>query len=91
MNIFLSHKWKDKPIAYRLKEVYPANSIFYDSWSIKPGDGIIDKMNEGLKKAGYFFFFISVNSLQSEMVKLEWQNAFIRKTMLESYDFLDYY
>lgn len=48
--IFLSHNWKDKdviePIAVRLKEVYGEENIFYDSWSIKPGENIIGKMNE---------------------------------------------
>ena len=50
--IFISHTAKDKtivePIALRLAQVYGQNNVFYDSWSIQPGDGIIDKMNEGL-------------------------------------------
>lgn len=77
--IFLSHNYKDKPIvepiANLLSEVFGRDSVFYDSWSIQPGDGIIEKMNEGLEKFKYFFFFISKNSLSSNMVKLEWQNA----------------
>lgn len=83
MNIFLSHNHMDKPIvesiAFRLKEIYGEESVFYDSWSIKPGEGIIDKMNEGLEKADFFFFFISRNSIHSDMVKLEWQNALMLK------------
>lgn len=79
MYIFLSHNFKDKDIvehiALKLKSIYGQNNIFYDSWSIQPGEGIIDKMNEGLNNMDYFFFFISRNSLQSNMVKLEWQNA----------------
>ncbi len=77
--IFLSHNYKDKSIveqfALNLKNVYGQDRVFYDSWSIQPGDGIIDKMNEGLHNCRYFIFFISQNSLSSEMVKLEWQNA----------------
>lgn len=80
--IFISHTAKDKaivePIALRLAEVYGQNNIFYDSWSIQPGDGIIDKMNEGLTDCKFFFFFVSKNSLQSKMVKLEWQNAILK-------------
>ena len=76
---FLSHNFKDKDIvehiALKLKSIYGQNNIFYDSWSIQPGEGIIDKMNEGLNNMDYFFFFVSRNSLQSNMVKLEWQNA----------------
>lgn len=48
--IFISHTAKDKtivePIALRLAQVYGQNNVFYDSWPIQPGDGIIDKMNE---------------------------------------------
>lgn len=54
--IFLSHNSKDKtivePFANRLAEVFGMNNVFYDSWSIQPGDGIIDKMEEGLKRWG---------------------------------------
>ena len=80
--IFLSHNSKDKPIveqvALKLKEIYGQNNVFYDSWSIQPGDGIVNKMNEGLNNCKYFFFFISKNSLNSNMVKLEWQNALFK-------------
>ena len=82
--IFLSHNYKDKhivePIAIKLAEVFGMDKVFYDSWSIQPGEGIIDKMNYGLEKCEYFFFFVSKNSLQSEMVKLEWQNALYKTT-----------
>lgn len=77
--IFLSHNWKDKdivePIALRLRETFGQENIFYDSWSIQPGEGIIDKMNEGLSKCKIFLFFVSKNSLQSKMVNLEWHSA----------------
>ena len=61
--IFLSHNYKDKdvvgPIAVSLANRYGKENVFYDSWSIKPGDGIINEMNNGLEKCKYFFFFIS--------------------------------
>lgn len=82
--IFISHNSKDKeivePIAVKLGEIYGRENVFYDSWSIQPGDGIIDKMNDGLFTCDYFFFFVSKNSLQSKMVKLEWQNALLKAT-----------
>ena len=82
--IFLSLNYKDKsivePIAVTLSKVFGINSVFYDSWSMQPGEGIIDKMNEGLEKCEYFFFFVSKNSLASNMVKLEWQNALYKAT-----------
>lgn len=82
--IFLSHNYNDKaivePIAVKLASIYGQENVFYDSWSIQPGDGIIDKMNSGLFECDYFFFFVSKNSLQSNMVKLEWQNALLKAT-----------
>ncbi|MBR1416494.1 MAG: toll/interleukin-1 receptor domain-containing protein [Bacilli bacterium] len=82
--IFLSHNYKDKdivePIALKLKEIYGQENIFYDSWSIKPGENIIGKMNEGITKCKWFFFFISKNSLNSNMVDLEWQSALYKAT-----------
>jgi len=82
--IFLSHNYKDKPVveqfAGRLKTAVGQDNVFYDSWSIQPGDGIVDKMNEGILNCKIFFFFVSANSLASGMVKLEWQNALIKAT-----------
>jgi hypothetical protein len=82
MKIYLAHNHNDKdvvePIAIQLRERYGEDSVFYDSWSIQPGDGIIDKMNEGLEKASVVFFFASKNSLSSQMVKVEWENAFFK-------------
>jgi hypothetical protein len=77
--IFLSHNHNDKPIveavAVRLSSIFGQDKVFYDSWSIQPGDGIIDQMNKGLEAPEFVFFFVSSNSLSSGMVRLEWQNA----------------
>lgn len=82
--IFLSHTHADKlivnTIAQRLAQIFDKDKIFYDSWSIQPGDGIIDQMNTALEQCKYFFFFVSKQSLQSNMVKLEWQNALYKST-----------
>ena len=80
--IFISHNSNDKqivePIAIRLSKIYGQNNVFYDSWSIQPGDSIIGKMNQGLEEFTTFFYFISQNSLDSKMVLLEWQTALNR-------------
>lgn len=82
--IFLSHNHNDKPVvegvAVRLAEIFGQDQVFYDSWSIQPGDGIIDQMNKGLEAPEFVFFFVSANSLNSGMVKLEWQNAIYSAT-----------
>lgn len=80
--IFLSHNSNDKPIVRQIAEtlvnVYGREQVFYDEWSIQPGDSIIDKMNNGISECQYFFFFISENSLNSKMVELEWQSALMK-------------
>ncbi len=77
--IFLSHTHADKPVvepvAVQLGAIFGMQNVFYDSWSIQPGDGIIDKMNEGLEAPDFVFFFVSAASIASGMVKIEWQNA----------------
>lgn len=82
--IFLSHTNTDKPVvepvALRLREIFGQDNIFYDSWSIQPGDGIIDRMNEGLFAPDFVFVFFSKASLESGMVSLEWQNALYSST-----------
>lgn len=82
--IFISHTHADKPvveqIALRLRSIFGQDKVFYDSWSIQPGDGIIDRMNEALGDCQLFLFCVSKNSLQSRMVGLEWQNAILRAT-----------
>lgn len=86
--IFLSHTHRDKklvePIAEQMASVFGRKNVFYDSWSIQPGDGIIDKMNKALKGCKFFFFFVSKNSLQSKLVELEWQNAIYKATKSQS-------
>lgn len=82
--IFLSHTFADKPVvepvAIALREIYGEGKVFYDAWSIRPGDGIIDKMNAGLQSPDFVFFFVSEESLNSPMVGLEWQNALMKAT-----------
>jgi hypothetical protein len=82
--IFLSHNSKDKvlvePFALRLAQSFGQDDVFYDSWSIQPGEGIVDRMNKGLHASDLFFFFVSANSLGSKMVGLEWQNALMKAT-----------
>lgn len=82
--VFLSHNHADKPVveqvALRLAAAFGQSRIFYDSWSIQPGEGIIDRMSEALSRCGHFFFFVSANSLKSRMVSLEWQNALLKAT-----------
>ena len=80
--IFISYNHKDNSlvdmVAQRLNIEFGKDNIFYDAWSIQPGDSIIGKMNQGIEEFSTFFFFVSPNSLNSKMVSLEWQSALNR-------------
>lgn len=86
--IFLSYTHKDKEIidviAQKLSVVFGQDAIFFDAWSIQPGDSIVGKMEDGLRAFKFFFFFVSKNSLSSSIVKLEWQNALLKATKGEA-------
>lgn len=81
--IFLSHNKNDKPfvepIALALAEQYGEDKVFYDSWSIRPGDSILGRMEEGLKQCRYFFFFMTSDSVSSAYCQLEWQSMLTQK------------
>ena len=55
-----------EPIANHLADTFGRENVFYDSWSIQPGDDILDKMNEGLEKADIFFFFKNSDKVQAQ-------------------------
>lgn len=80
--IFISYNHNDEEIVdqivKRLDIEFGRKNIFYDKWSIQPGDSIIGKMNEGIEKADVFFYFLSSNSLKSKMVSREWQSALMQ-------------
>jgi hypothetical protein len=82
--IFLSLHTRDKaavePIAIKLSAVYGNEKVFYDGWTGHPCEGITGKNDQVLAKCEYFFFFVSKNSLGSDLVKLEWQNAIYKAT-----------
>ena len=68
--IFISYNHNDENlvdmVARRLELEFGRNNIFYDKWSMQPGDSIIGKMNEGLEKFTTFHYFLSPNSLTSK-------------------------
>ena len=89
--IFISYSHGEQElvqvIASRLSEIYGKEKIFYDEWSIQPGDWIIDEMNKVLIMCKFFFYFVSKKSVESKMVALEWQNALL-KSMREDVKFI---
>ena len=79
--IFLSHCSEDKPLidtlAQELLKIFPKEEIFYDAWSMKPGENFLEGMEKGLEDCESLFLFLSETSLQKPMVRLEWHSALI--------------
>ena len=86
--IFLSLNIRDKsevaPIAIKLSAVYGNEKVFYDGWTDQPCEGIIGKNDRVLEKCMFFFFFVSKNSLDTDLIKSEWQKAIYKATNNEA-------
>ena len=82
--IFLSYTHSDSdivdPVASVIGQHFGRDKVFFDKWSISPGDSIIGKMNEGLAKCSYFFLFMTKESLEKAFVSLEWHSALSQVT-----------
>ncbi len=69
-----------EPIACRFAEKWGEENVFYDSWSIRPGESIPGSINDFMTECNYFILFWSKNSSMSPMVEKEWATAFMRET-----------
>ncbi|WP_144605757.1 toll/interleukin-1 receptor domain-containing protein [Algoriphagus algorifonticola] len=84
-NIFLCHDFNDKEIVYKVnaelsRKMY---NVWFDKFSIKPGDSIFEKISEGLNKCDNGLLFISKSFLKNEgWVRFELQSL-INKQVYE--------
>jgi hypothetical protein len=73
MNVYISYSHHDKKyadlIAKLLKE--HGHKVWIDTWRLKAGDNLVEKINDGLKKAEALIVIVSNNSLGSEWVRYE--------------------
>lgn len=60
MSIFISYSHKDQPIVAHMAEIirtsFGQENVFFDQWSMQPGDSIIGAMNQGLADCNFFCF-----------------------------------
>ena len=74
-DVFLSHSLKDKvvvrDIAERLKK--DGLKVWFNEWSIKAGDNISQKIEEGLENSRVLVLCTSANAFGSEWNQLEGQ------------------
>lgn len=80
MGVFISHSSKDKPFVERLAKqlVQYRIGVWYDKWEMKPGDSLIDKIQNGLEDSSYLLVVLSKHFIESEWCRKE-QNAGLTK------------
>ena len=79
--VFLSHSSKDKPFVRQLAADLSANdvTVWLDEQMIRVGDSIVEKIGQGLATSDYFLIALSENSMGSEWVKRELNQALIHE------------
>lgn len=72
-DVFLSHNFRDKPWVREFYKLLNSQgiSVFFDEVSIKYGDDITNRIDEGLSSSSFILFVISRHSLASRWVALE--------------------
>jgi hypothetical protein len=89
-DVFLSHSSKDKAvvraIAERLKN--DGLKVWFDDWSIKPGDNIPHKIEEGLEHSRVLALCMSANAFGSDWAQLESHTFRFRDPLNEERRFL---
>ena len=89
-DVFLSYNHKDKQrvrrLANRLKEA--KLRVWFDDWSVKPGEIISLKVDEGLEHSRVLVLCISPNALASNWVALERSTAIHRDPSNEGRRFI---
>ncbi|TGK81553.1 toll/interleukin-1 receptor domain-containing protein [Leptospira noumeaensis] len=89
ISLFISHSKKDYDFAHRLALDLQKNNfqIWFDEWSIKIGENIVEKISDGLKKTDYIIVVLSKQAVQSKWVEKEWQTKYWNEVKKDEYRF----
>ncbi len=80
MGVFISYSSKDKSFVEKLSKELVENRIgvWLDKWEMKPGDSLIDKIQNGIDDSSYLLVVLSKHYIESEWCKKE-QNVGLTK------------
>lgn len=78
--VFLSHTASDKPFVARLATDLRriGVGVWYDSWEIRAGESIVEKINQGLSANDYLVVVLSPASVRSNWVQRELSSSLMR-------------
>lgn len=87
--LFISHASEDKDFVKKMANDLRASGInaWIDSWEIKAGDSLIEKIQKGIQESDHMAIVLSPDSVKSEWVKRE-LNASIIKELEEKTNFI---
>jgi hypothetical protein len=74
-DVFLSHSSKDKHIVRRLAERLRNDGlkVWFEEWSIRAGDNVYDKTEEGLQQSRVLVMYGSANAFGADLRQLAHQ------------------
>ena len=78
--LFLCHASSDKSIvsAFAQEIKLKGIDIWFDSWEIKVGESLIDKIERGIEESNFMIIFLSSNSIKSNWVRTELKAGLVR-------------
>lgn len=81
-DVFISHSFKDKLVVRDLAERLKVDGVrvWLAEWEIQPGDGIANKINEGLANSRTLVLVASANADELEWITFERQIAYFTDT-----------
>jgi hypothetical protein len=80
MRVFLSYSHEDRPVAQKLAiDLTRAGlDVWYDSWEIRPGDSIVEKIDHGLRVHDYLVVVLTPRSVESGWVRRELNSSLMK-------------
>ena len=81
MGVFISYSSKDKSFVEKLSNKLVENrvGVWLDKWEMKPGDSLIDKIQNGLEDSSHLLVVLSKNYVESEWCRKEHNAGLIKE------------
>lgn len=81
MSVFISYSSKDVEFVNKLSAelVKKRVPIWLDQWEMRPGDSLIDKIQNAISESSFLLVILSKNSVESEWCKKELNSGLMRE------------
>lgn len=81
MGLFISYSTKDSDFVDKLSKelLLKRIHVWLDKWEMKPGDSLLDKIQDGITESSFLLVVLSNNSIKSEWCKKELNSGLMRE------------